>query len=317
VYLTLFVNYFSTLIKVLNFYKQMRHILLSFLLAISFFYNANAQFEYRGDVFYSYDEDLTIYIEASYSSRKLEDKGAYVYNLLKVYEDTESGSVEIISKELGDNNNIYPFTIADNYAKNTKKFIIIKGMSTFWVFDIRNKLLKGPFKPHFWGIGADSQSGTINDIKISEDGNYIYGITVDNGGFLYDICETDNIVEKLSANLPFLSEARFYELQNCSDNNYRGVYIASAENLAYMVVLMKDKKLKSINNTKILSYTDDDFEEVVMNISMTESRYVISEEIIDNKVNFIVIDIFTGNVINLPAETTFESKESIIKYLEK
>jgi len=295
----------------------MRHILLSFLLITSILYNANAQFEYRGDVFYSYDEGLTVYIEASYSSRKFEDKGAYVYNLLKVYEDTESGSVEIISQELGNEDVFYPFTIAGNYAINTKKFIIIKGISTFWVFNIRNKVLTGPFKPHFWGIGADSQSGMLADIQISECGNYLYGITIDNGGFLYDICETDNAVEKLSANLPFLSEGRFYELKNCAGNNYRGIYITNEDNFAYMDVLIKDKKIKPINNTKILSYTEDQFEEVVMNVTMAESRYVISEEIVDNKVSFIVIDIFTGNVINLPAETTYESKESIIKYLEK
>lgn len=276
-----------------------------------------AQYEFRGEVYYSYDENITIYLEASYESRKDQDKENYVYDLLKVYEDTDKGSIEIISKELNSDTNMFSYKFAGDFKINTKKYVVIKGRYDFWIFNVRNKKLSGPHVPHFWGIGSDSQSGRISDIKISKNGLYIYGVSVDNGGFLFDLCDIDNPTEKLSANLPFLSTGRFYELKNCDTNTYNGVYITDESNTAFLNELYTNKKIIPIDNSEILFYSEDKKEEVIMNTTMTQNRYIISKEINDNKVNYIVIDIFTGNIINLPKEKQFNDRQSILNFLEQ
>lgn len=276
-----------------------------------------AQYEYRGEVYYSYDENITVYLEASYESRKAKDKQNYVYSLLKVYEETDKGSLELISKELSNDSNMFSYKFAVDFKKNTIKFVVIQGRYEFWILNVRNKKLSGPYSPRFWGIGSDAQSGMISDLKISTDGLFIYGVSVDNGGFLFDICDIDNPIEKISANLPFLSTGRLFELKNCDTNTYNGVYITDETNTAFLNILYSNKKIIPIDNSEILNYSEEKKEEVIMGTTMVQNRYIISKEINENKVNYIVIDIFTGNIINLPKEKHFNDRQSIINFLEQ
>lgn len=276
-----------------------------------------AQYEYRGEVYYSYDENITVYLEASYESRKAKEKENYVYSLLKVYEETDKGSLELISKELSNDSNMFSYKFAVDFKKNTKKFLVIQGRYEFWILNVRNKKLSGPHSPRFWGIGSDSQSGMISDLKIYTDGLFIYGVSVDNGGFLYDICDIDNPIEKLSANLPFLSTGRLFELKNYETDTYNGVYITDESNTVFLNILYSNKKLIPIDNSEILNYSEEKKEDIIMNTTMAKNRYIISKEMNENKVNFIVVDIFTGNIINLPKEKDFNDRQSIINFLEQ
>jgi hypothetical protein len=278
-----------------------------------------AQFEYRGNVFYSYEENITIYLEANFESRKSANKEDYIYSLLRVYEDKDNNNVEILNADLSEINSDKSFTctIADNYQKNTRKFIVIKQKYQFYVFDIRKRKLVGPFKPKFWGVTNDANAGIISNIKISENGNLIYGSITESGGFLYNVCDISNPYEIISSNLPFLTTGRFYEIKNCNDDFYSGIYVLEEYGNMIFNEIISNKKLNPVDNSKIKELSEDEKEDIIMNITLNRSRYIILEDISSEKLKYIVIDIFTGNIVNLPENESFADKKSVYHYIDK
>ena len=278
-----------------------------------------AQYEYRGAEYYSYDEDVTIYLEADYDSRKSNNKNNYIYRLLKVYGNTESGRTQLINKLLTDEcGKGFSYYLGDVFDTNTKKMVLIIGKYCFYVYDIKNNYLSGPHKPYFWGEAVDSQSGMIKELKISKDGDNVYGIIVDSGTFLFNTSDLKNVKERLPLNMPFFSTSRLFEIQtNRFKNSYDVVYVCEFDGLPKYNVLLSLQNLVPKTNLNILQLNEDEIEEIIMETEMSESRYSVIEEIITkNKRKFTVVDIITGKIIDLPENMKFTDEKKIREYLK-
>ncbi len=303
-----------------KFFKHMKHILLIFSFSLLVTTEISAQYEFRGDEYYSYDEELSLYLEADSKSRESGKKEKYVYRLLKVFDNTDGKRVLRDSVALSNEcSSGYSYNFGQIYDSYSKKFILISGRFCFYLYDIKNKKLLGSFKPYFWGLTKENESGLIKDIKISSDGNLIYGILIGSGAFLFNVCDLQNIKEYISANLPFFSTGRVYEATECGNSNkYNVICINKSEETSRFNELLSSININPITNHNLLELTEEEIEELVLKTSLTENRYIIIEQYItQDKIKFVVIDIIRGGIIPLPENKNLDSAEKIREYLKK
>lgn len=295
-----------------------KYIFIFFILFI-FGFKVSGQYRYRGGEYYSHSEDVTIYLEADYNSRKSPDKKNYVYRLLRVYSSRKSNRIELFSKILTDyyGKNI-SYYIGEVYDSNTKKFALLISKNCFYIYDIKYNYLSGPHKPYFWGEIRSIESGTISKIKISKEGDNLYGTLTDGGTFLFNTCDLKNVNEILPLNLPFFSESRIFEMQKCEQKNkYNIIYVCELDSLPKYNVIISSINLIRKTNSSILNLNKEEIDELIMETELYEARYIIVEEIIKkHKTKFTVIDIITGKIIDLPENLKFTDEEKLRKYLK-
>ncbi len=272
-----------------------------------------AQYDYRGAEYFNHDEEVTIYLEADKASRKSNDKSQYIYRFLKVDMNTETGITEMLRKELGTGENAkHNYKFGADFIAYTKKYIVIQGHTSFYIYDIRNKKLSPEYTPQFYGTKSDSLSGTLTDIVVSKNGEYLYGSHRDGGSFLYSVCDITHPFEYQSANIPVFTSARFYIFDNCENPELKnGFYISQYENQPIFKELFSNKKLINYPTTKS-SYTEEEIEDIILSADLANQRYCIIEES-TNK--FLVIDLFVGQIRSLPEGQNFNSETEVRKYL--
>lgn len=87
----------------------------------------------------------------------------------------------------------FPFKIADiNYSK-MNNMIAIKGFDQAYCYDAKKRKLSSALIPQYLNQreGMDAQSGTIQHLELWE--SYLIGYAKDNGTFVFDLTNSDNI----------------------------------------------------------------------------------------------------------------------------
>jgi len=87
----------------------------------------------------------------------------------------------------------FPYHIADiNYSK-MNNMIAIKGYDQAYCYDAKKRKLSAALIPQYLNQrdGMDAQSGTIRHLELWE--SYLIGYAADNGTFVFDLKDSDNI----------------------------------------------------------------------------------------------------------------------------
>lgn len=277
------------------------------------FTQVSAQFDYRGAEYFNHEEEVTLYLEADRESRKSNNKDDYVYRMLKVKVNTESGLAEMLRKELGTGKNAEEsFKFGNDYISYTKKYLVIQGHSGFYIFDIRNQRLSQEFKPQNFDILADKDTVRLGEIIVSEDGEYLYGSYTNGSSFFYSVCDIHAPAEIASANNPVFSNSRLFLFPDCEEpENKTAYHLSFYDEELHLTKLFEDKNLHDFPKTKT-KYSDEDIEELILSSDLRSKRYIILEE---KPGEFIVIDVFVGRIYDLPEERNFSDKKELKDFL--
>jgi hypothetical protein len=285
----------------------------SVVILIFAFTQACAQFDYRSAEYINHDEEVTIYLEADKESRKSKDKNDFVYRMLKVNMNTETGVTEMLRQELGSGaNEKASFKFSEDFISYTKKFVVIQGKTCFYVYDVRNKKLSPEFIPQRVITVEDSVEVIINQIFVSKDGTYLYGTFSGGGSFMYNTCDVKNIFQIPSANNPMFGFSRIYLHKNCETPTLRtALYVAQDDTVTVFKTIFIDRTLSVFPESK-LKYSEDEIEESIITEDLNAQRFCIMEE---SAGKFLVIDVFIGKIYDLPNGKSFATKDELLKYL--
>jgi hypothetical protein len=278
----------------------------------------NGDYQYRGDEFYSYDEELNLYLEADYDSRR-KDKSEYVHRLLKVYSNTDNGLREIQSKMLEDScGGFQSYNFGDDYDTYSRKFVLVRGKYCFYVYDLRQRNLHGPYNPFFWGTGQSDNKGEIMSLKISKDGNAVYGLSYENGCFYYDISELRASAELIPSNMPFFGSNRVYLLPSENDEKrFDVLYVYEEQGELLTKKIFNDLNLNTKDRSYLLDLDERKKEEMIMAATLEENRYTVLEEVTESGTRFRVVDVFIGRAVELPENRNFQTRQEVYDFLSE
>jgi hypothetical protein len=278
----------------------------------------NGDYQYRGDEFYSYDEELNLYLEADYDSRR-KDKSEYVHRLLKVFSNTDNGLREIQSKMLEDScGGFQSYTFGDDYDTYSRKFVLIRGKYCFYIYDLRQRQLYGAFTPFFWGTGQSDNKGEIMSLEISKDGNAVYGLSYENGCFYYDVSDLRATSELIPSNMPFFGSNRVYLLPSGKDEKrFDVLYLYEERGELFTKVIFDNLDLNTKDRTFLLDLDERKKEEMIMAATLEENRYTVFEEITKYGTRYRVVDVFIGRAVELPKNKNFRSREDVYEFLSE
>ncbi len=287
--------------------------ILTFLLSATISLNLLGQFDYRGSEYFNHDEEVTIYLEADKESKKTGDKAQFLYRSLKVNVNTETGITEMLRTELGTGENSkVSFKFGHDYLSYTKKYVVISGKSSFYVYDIRNKKLSPELIPVRIKTITDTLDTEIRKIFVSKTGEYIYGTFAGGGSFMYSVCDITNIVQIPSSNNPLFTSGRVFVHQSCETPELSDAfYVSQDDSITIYRTLFQNKTLANYPKSK-LAYTDEEAEQIIVTENLNAQRYVVMQE---SSKAFIAIDVFVGKLIPLPKDKTFSNAYQIIEYL--
>ncbi|MEA2042339.1 MAG: hypothetical protein U9N85_07285, partial [Bacteroidota bacterium] len=232
-------------------------------------------YEYRGDEYYSYDEELNLYLEADYKSRR-KTKSEYIFRLLKVYTNTGSQVGEIQSEMLDDScSRNQSFAFDKDHSSFSRKFVLIKGASCFYIYNLKNKKLSKPQIPIYWKINKEAESGLIETLKITKTGKAVFGSTSDNGCFLFNLKNINSANEMLPYNIPFFGENRFFLIPTDISEHYNGVYVYLENGDVYKKTLFSKKYIKAEDRSRLKNLTTEAKEKVIMAATLEQNRYTL------------------------------------------
>lgn len=278
---------------------------------------------------------LTLFSLFSFSQDYSEDNKKFVYQNRRTFEIinkevnnelktfvkiSEEHEVGMIVQETEFNTGIQDVDLYfGNFIDKKRKFILINTRYYFYILNLYNNKLLGPYKPNFWGIGQDAQSGMLTDIKIILDGRFLIGYCVDSGTFLFDLTNLYKPHEVFSANVPYCHENHVYILQQ-SDNKQKsfGLYVSTKDRQVDSKIIFNNKTVKYDDYSDIKQTSEIEFEKMILGCSLLDSQYTILKEILpNNDYKYIVIYNYTGQIINLPVDIEKSDKLEVKKYLEK
>lgn len=302
----------------MNLYIMHRYLSLIILTLLIGLYSCaqNGDYQYRGDEFYSYDEELNLYLEADYDSRS-NKPDQYVYRLLKVFSNTDSGLREIQSKMLDDScSDGRSYRFGEEYNTYSRKFVLIQGKFCFYIYDLRHRELRGAFSPFFWGTAEDEDKGEIRSLQITQNGKGVYGLSFENGCFYFNLSDLSKPRELIPYNLPFFSSNRVY--MKPSEKNpdlYDVFFLYQEQGELFIDKMFSDLNLDLKDRSFLLNISEKEKEEMIMAATLEENRYTVFEEIAEQGKQYRVIDIFIGKPIDLPQDRYFSSREEVYEYL--
>lgn len=81
----------------------------------------------------------------------------------------------------------FPYALAEINYNNAEQLLAIRGTTQFYLYDLAQRALLGPFQPQFPSkrYGVDAQSGTIQQLEVWE--SYLIGYAQDYGAFVYQL----------------------------------------------------------------------------------------------------------------------------------
>jgi len=207
-------------------------------------------------------------------------------------------------------------TFFGNYIDKERKFILIISRDIFYILNLYNNRLLGPFKPTFSGIGQDAQSGMLSNVKIIKGGKYIIGYCVDSGSFLFDLTYLYQTGEVISANVPYCNENHIYILPEIKNKQKSfGLYVSTENWDVSPKVIFRNKVIEYDDYSNIKFTTELEIEEKLMNQSQIDRKFTILKEKSEGSFKYLVIDNNTGEFVNLSDKIKEANKIELIKYL--
>ena len=207
-----------------------------------------------------------------------------------------------------------------DFIDKERKFVIIAGPNNFRILNLYNNKIIGAFKPKFFGVGADAQSGMLSDLKIIMDGRFIIGYCVDSGTFLFDLTNLYKPKEIFSVNIPYTYKNHFYILPNANDKQlFFGLYVSEENWKVNSKIIFTNKKVEGFNDYSELKQASEiEIEEKLLsNFSEIDSQYVIFKEILtENDYRYLVFDVYNVKFINLPTKLEKSNPLEIKEYLK-
>jgi len=290
----------------------MKKLILIFCCFLIFTFKSNAQ---------SYSEDNKKFIFRN---------TAYEIKTIDVEDQLGSKAIINIFKCKNEENNLYksieiPNTRYDadmiffgNYIDKEKKYILILDRYSFYILNLYNNKLLGPFSPKFYGIGQDAQSGMITDLHIIYDGRFIAGYCVDDGCFLFDLTNLYMAKEVIPATNPLCSANRVYILKQLDNKeNQFGILLTSESWKTSTQFLFKDKVIETKSHSYLFNLTEEEKEVYVSDFPYSYQKYTVLKELLpENDFQFLVFDNHTGKLINLPDSFKKSSEKKINEYLK-
>ncbi len=81
----------------------------------------------------------------------------------------------------------FPYALAEINYNNAVQLLAIRGTTQFYLYDLAQRALRGPFQPQFPSkrYGVDAQSGTIQQLEVWE--SYLIGYAQDYRAFVYQL----------------------------------------------------------------------------------------------------------------------------------
>ncbi len=262
--------------------------------------------------YYEFSKKTSIFIEA--------DKTSEGKQILRVKVEADAQENDSKTQENTFNlEKVYDkddYIFSENYKSENLNFIIIKSNFAFYLYDLNQHKLSSLQKPVFFGFKETDDDEIIDFLKIANDKKRIYGKCKTGGVFLFDICNPVQPKEIFSLNPPFFGTDRFFEVAECGKNTYKGILISYTEDDGITTdELFSNKKLILHTDNKIANLTEEEIEDRIMNFSVYDSKFAITQEIKnDNSKEFIVIDIYNKKIINIPSENS-ENSDKIKKFL--
>lgn len=81
----------------------------------------------------------------------------------------------------------FPYKLTEQFEKESK-FVLVQGFVTLFIYDVLRDSLSKTIVPRFKNpVGVDVQTGHLQNLKISEDGKFLTGYTLDLGDFKFDL----------------------------------------------------------------------------------------------------------------------------------
>lgn len=269
----------------------------------------------------SYSEDNRKFVlgNKTYELKTIETEGTYAFkSRIDIFSFKNDEKTLIQSIHIPDTKYDADLISFGEYVNKEKKYILLRDRYSFYLLNLYNNRLLGPFAPRFYGIGQDAQSAMITDLKIIYKGRFLIGYSVDNGCFLYDLTHLYQMKEIVPATFPLYSENRIYIAEHLDQKGTQFALFLSQENWeCNYALLCTYKKLEQPEHPEI-EYNEDIEEQISKSdFPNAEYQYTILKEILpDNTFQFLVYDNYTGKKVQIPDSVQLNNKSSILKFLE-
>lgn len=259
-----------------------------------------------GNEFWASGENLLVAIAAD-EATKDPDLGES-HRILEVYDGSNCQQVfrEILPVNLSAD---YPYYLSQITYNNVSKLIAIRGFDKFFVFDLGEKKLSGPFVPKFLNqrYVDDAASGSIIRMEVWE--HYLIGYAASMGPFVYDLRNPD----QPEAVLP----AAEYEVKK--GISYHSLFLLKSldEDDGHQALLPTYDAENEVFGINPLFQKPLDIE---TNIPKTfrNNRYLVLKELLGGTESRpIAIDMADMKMLDLPPEIAAKKDTEIIEWMKK
>ncbi|MFH2096869.1 MAG: hypothetical protein ABIJ16_14260 [Bacteroidota bacterium] len=197
-----------------------------------------------------------------------------------------------------------------------RKLLLVKGRYKFYIFNLASGRIIGPIAPAFRGIGGDSQSGMLSGLKFMLDGSYIGGYCVDSGTFLFRLCDVYKPEEIIPADFPFGGPDHFFISGKCDKpESCTGILLMEEGWAVKDSLIFTGRKVGYPSYEKYLGMDDTGIEEILTGDLSVYSRYVIMDELDVKDLSYMVFDMRTRKMLDLPLN--IRSSKELEEYLSK
>jgi hypothetical protein len=270
----------------------------------------------------SYSEDNRKFVlgNKTYELKTIETEGTYAFkSRIDIFTFKNGEKTLMQSIDIPDTNYDADLISFGEYVNKEKKYILLRDRYTFYLLNLYNDRLLGPFAPRFYGIGQDAQSGMITDLQIIYNGRFLIGYCVDSGCFLYDLTHLYQMEEVIPATFSLYSENRIYVLdQNDQEKNQFALFLKQENWECNYTFLFKNKKIELITQPKINNYEDIEEKLNELDYPNADYSYTILKEILpENKFINLVYENVSGKKVILPDSLKNAKEKDIKVYLNK
>lgn len=260
----------------------------------------------EGNTFWASQENLLVALSAD---KETEDPNlGESHRILQVFDGNTCE--QVYKKVLPVNFSAdFPYYLSQITYNNISKLIAIRGFDKFFVFDLSNQKLSGPFLPKFLNerFVDDASSGSITRMEVWE--NYLVGFAASMGAFVYDMSNPSSPEAVLPvAEYELDKGIRYNSLFLLKSVDEKDVYQAllpmyDTEKQAFKFNPLFDKPLK-----------------ISLNIPKTfrNNRYIVLKELLGgNESRPIAIDMVKMKKVELPADVAAKKDTEIIEWMKK
>jgi len=237
---------------------------------------------------------------------------------IKVEADPQDANSKPFDKTINLDNGIKEakYRFGENYVSENRNFTIISNDYVFYVFNIITHSLSPAKRVISFSPDGKETGKKFSGLKISDNKLSIFGRIDEGAGFLFSICKPEEPIQHFSLNPPFIGTDRFFEVPICKNSNFSGFLVFLNENQEVEIKEIFTEKNLIPQTSANTDFAEDDIEEMIMNMSVYDSKYaIICEKDANGSELFSVVGIIDRKMIEIPMEYR-KSKDYVKKYLK-